>query len=107
MARGWRTIAMGLAGAALLGAAPVDPELADALLHAAPLLSLLGLLIAGRYLGAGTIMRLAARNEARPRAAAPPLPPLRAVSRALARGGALLGAALAVRPPPAAAPALR
>ena len=98
--------AIGLAGVAALGA-PIEPALADALLHAAPLLTLLGLLIAGRYLGAGTITRLAARREARPPAAAPPLLPLRAISRALARGGALLGAALAVRPPPAAAPALR
>jgi hypothetical protein len=95
-------IAMGLAGVALLGAAPIDPDLADGLLHAAPLLALLGLLVAGRCPGAETIARLAARAEPRRSVAAPPSLPLRAGSRAPARGGALLGRALAVRPPPAA-----
>jgi hypothetical protein len=94
-------IAMGLTGVALLGGAPIGLDLADGLLHAAPLLTLLGLLLAGRCPGAAAIARLAAGAERRRSVAAPPPLP-RAGSRAQARGGALLGRALAVRPPPAA-----
>jgi hypothetical protein len=100
--RGHRTIAIALAAAALLAAALLHPGLAAGVLHLAPALALLALLVLGHYVGERTIARIAAaRTGRRRRRRLPAASRLRPLARALARGGDLLGAALAVRPPPA------
>jgi hypothetical protein len=80
--------------------------LAPTLLYAAPLLIVALPLIAGRYVGEERIARLAraVQRRRRPRAAARvAVPPgTRRALRAVPRGGRLIAASLAVRPPPAA-----
>jgi hypothetical protein len=80
--------------------------LAPALLYAAPLLILALPLIAGRYVGEEHIARFAvARRRPRRRPIARVAFPAAARRDVLAvpRGGRLIAASLAVRPPPAAA----
>jgi hypothetical protein len=91
-----------VAALALLAAALIHPGLATGVLHLAPALTILALLFLGRYVGEGTIARIAGHRERRAPRTAHVAPQLRPLARALARGGDLLGAALAVRPPPAA-----
>jgi hypothetical protein len=87
------------AAAALLGAAAG----LEALLFVAPALLLAAPLLHGRFPGERRIAALAsARAVARPRAARTLAPARRAPHALVARGGRLLAAALAVRPPPAA-----
>jgi hypothetical protein len=70
------------------------------LLFLAPAVLLALPLLAGRYIGAERLSRIAhARSPRRPRRAAAGLPP-RAGERLLPRGGLLIAASLAVRPPP-------
>jgi len=80
--------------------------LAPVLLYSAPLLLLLLPLLAGRYVGEEGIARLAQAVRGRRRGRAPrlaaPTAALRAV-RGVPRGGRLIAASLAVRPPPALA----
>jgi hypothetical protein len=60
-------------------------------------------LLGGRYVGEERLVRLARRapvRRPRPRSAAPPVGH-RAVRRAAPRGGLLIAASMAVRPPPA------
>ncbi|MEA2284055.1 MAG: hypothetical protein QOJ21_98 [Solirubrobacteraceae bacterium] len=100
---GRRIALIALVGAAVAGALAAHPGLAAGVLHLAPAIGLLLLLALGRYVGERQIARLAGRRFRRPAAriiAAPAC--LRARARVLARGGALLGASLAVRPPPVA-----
>ncbi len=86
--------------AALLGLAPGT----EALLYVAPALLLLVPLLHGRFPGEDRIAALAARAAApaRPRAASALTPRARRLRALVARGGRLLAASLAVRPPPAA-----
>ncbi|MEY2533005.1 MAG: hypothetical protein QOF29_915 [bacterium] len=100
---GRRIALIALVCATVAAAVAVHPALAPGLLHLAPAIGLLLLLALGRYVGERQIARFAGRRVRRPGhtpAAAPAL--LRARARVLARGGALLGASLAVRPPPGA-----
>jgi hypothetical protein len=73
-----------------------------ALLYLAPAVALLSMLLAGRYPGARTLERWIARTRPRRRAIPTPAPRRPTVKRALPRGGALLAAAFAGRPPPRA-----
>jgi hypothetical protein len=92
--------------AGLVALSMVLTGLGTGLLYLAPALMLLAPLALERYLGEDTIERLrrtvAARRRPRParsiRAALPAAP-----RTLMVRGGALLAASLAVRPPPAAA----
>ena len=97
--------AIAVLGVAIALAATVS-GLDTGLLLLSPALSLLLPLLAGRYLGADTLERLAARGTAprrRRRAAVAPLPRHRPRAT-LIRGGRLLASARAERgPPPVAA----
>jgi hypothetical protein len=93
----------------LLGLAAMTLGLALAGIHGDVLLALPALLLAlallsGRYVGEERLARLAAAFvPARRRAATTSLPAhARRSPRALPRGGRLIAASLAVRPPPAA-----
>lgn len=97
-------IALAAAG---IAAAETLTGMHSGLMHLAPALVLLLPLLAGRYVGEERLAALATRHAA---------PPIRAVARltarlprapraTIARGGALLAAALAERGPPALAPA--
>src|SRR5436305_4178715 len=89
-------IVLGLLGATLLGAG-------DNVMLAAPVLVLVLPLLAGRYVGEEHLARLSAAFAPRPRRAVPTLTPSRLrAPRVLPRGGRLIAAALAVRPPPGA-----
>ena len=73
------------------------------MLLALPALLLALPLMAGRYVGEERLARLAAAFvPRRPRAASSLRPPARRSSQPLPRGGRLIAASLAVRPPPAA-----
>lgn len=74
-------------------------------LYLAPLLLLLLPLLRGRYPGETSLLRLAERRGSRERvsAALGCIHALRAAPCLSVRGGRLLGAALAVRPPPSPA----
>jgi hypothetical protein len=79
---------------------PVVHAVLHAFLYLLPALALLLALRARRYPGERSLLALIARRRSRRRAAVT-VCRYRAVPRAtLARGGALLGEALAVRPPP-------
>jgi hypothetical protein len=80
-------------GVALVGAV-------DALGYLAPTLALLALLALGRYPGERAYVRRLARPRRARRRRPPPAFSHRLVRARLPRGGALLGAALAVRGPP-------
>jgi hypothetical protein len=70
----------------------------------APALTLVFPLLAGRYVGEERLLSLA-RSVPSPRRAASVVPrPRRRFEPLLVRGGRLIGAALAVRPPPALTP---
>jgi hypothetical protein len=87
----------GLAFALLVG--PTTP-----LLFAAPWLLLLAPLIAGRYVGERSLLRLARAGRRPPnRRPAAARARRRPAARAFPRGGGLIGCSLAVRPPPARA----
>ncbi len=76
-------------------------------LLAVPVLVLVLPLLAGRYVGEQQLARLAAAFVAEPRRPAPALVPVaRRTGAALPRGGRLIAASLAVRPPPASSPPL-
>nr|WP_183343456.1 hypothetical protein [Conexibacter arvalis] len=80
------------------------PHVGAGVLHLAPLLLLLGLLFAGRYVGEHQLERLRGllarrRGPARRRPTAGRAPRPRP-GRAVPRGGLLIGSSLAVRPPP-------
>jgi uncharacterized protein len=77
------------------------------LFYLLPALLLLGALLLGHYPGERLRLRLAGahRGTARAAAAVPPPPHLAFARTRLARGGALLGAALAGRAPPSTSPA--
>jgi hypothetical protein len=73
-------------------------------LLAAPVLLFALPLLAGRYVGEERLARLAAAFVAKPRRARScAAPPVRRSPRPLPRGGCLIAASLAVRPPPALA----
>jgi hypothetical protein len=93
---GLAALTLTLASLTLVGA-PGDVLLAlPALLFALPLL-------AGRYVGEERLARLAASLRPPPRRAAATLPTAaRRSPRQLPRGGCLIAASLAVRPPPRA-----
>jgi hypothetical protein len=94
-------VAVALHGPAGAACTP-SHDLQQALTLLAPALALLAPLLLGRYLGAERIVRAAAARRARGRRRAPARAP-RAVARPraeLARGGALIAAALARRGPP-------
>jgi hypothetical protein len=91
-----------VAALALLAAALVHPGLETGVLHLAPALTIVALLFLGRYVGERTIARIAGHGEPRAPRMSRVAPQLRPLARTLARGGDLLGTALAVRPPPAA-----
>jgi hypothetical protein len=98
---GHRRTAIALTALTVLGAALLHPGLAAGVLHLAPALVIVALLVLGHYVGERTIARIAGdRTPRRPRLH-PVAPRLRPLARRLARGGDLLGTALAVRPPPA------
>jgi hypothetical protein len=70
----------------------------------APALTLVFPLLAGRYVGEERLLSLARSVPTPRRAPRVPTLPRRGFEPLLARGGRLIGAALAVRPPPAPAP---
>jgi hypothetical protein len=75
------------------------------LLFLAPWLLVLAPLLAGRYVGERSLLRMARAVRRRPparRAASRPAP-RRPTVRGLPRGGRLIACSLAVRPPPSAA----
>jgi hypothetical protein len=93
---GLAAITLALASLTLLGV-PGD------VLLAAPVLVFALPLLAGRYVGEEQLARLAAAYlGARRRPAVTIAPHARRTARRLPRGGRLIAAALAVRPPPAA-----
>jgi hypothetical protein len=98
--RGQRLLlaAVALAGVLLAGIGFLG--VAEGLLYLAPALVLALPLLAGRYLGAERLSRIAkTRSRHRRRAAASPRAPL-VWGHVLPRGGLLIAASLAVRPPP-------
>lgn len=101
-----RRVLAGLALAAMLVLALLVRHAGTEALLAAPLLTLLAPLLAGRYVGEEQIGRLAAARTsaghtvARARRTSAPL---RAPGLLVPRGGRLLATSLAVRPPPALA----
>jgi hypothetical protein len=97
-----RLVALFLLAALIVGllAGPSAP-----LLFLAPWLLVLAPLLAGRYLGERSLLRMARAVPGRPPRARPAAarPRLRPIVRVLPRGGCLLACSLAVRPPPALA----
>jgi hypothetical protein len=111
MPRGRRLhITLLVAAIAALGPLLSVPGLETGVLFLSPAIVLLASLLTGRYVGEAQIARLAGAMRGRPRRR-----PGRAVAPASAlrgrglmpRGGRLVAMSLAVRPPPAATPALR
>lgn len=98
-----RHLLLALTAVGLLCVAPIALGAPVDLLLAAPVLLLALPLLSGRYLGEGTLRRLARRVVPRPRRAACAGVRTTRHRAVLPRGGALLAGALAVRPPPAAA----
>jgi hypothetical protein len=91
--------AIGTSALLLLAALAGHPDL---LVYSAPLFLVAAPLLAGHYVGAEQLERLATRRSAtlprRPPVAA--RPSMRRPAALLPRGGRLIGEALAVRPPP-------
>lgn len=100
-----RNVVLGLAGFALaLTASTLLGVPVDAILIALPAFVVTLPLLAGRFVGEERIARLAAAYAARrrrPQRAATTVAATGRPRRVLPRGGRLLAAALAVRPPPA------
>ncbi|WP_320669325.1 hypothetical protein [Patulibacter defluvii] len=94
-----------LAAIAMLVVAALVPDSASVLLTLAPAVALFALLLSGHYVGEDRIARLARAWRARRVRPARSLrvAPVRPRGR-VPRGGRLIAAALAVRPPPAALP---
>jgi hypothetical protein len=92
-------LALALTGVLVLGLAV---GLTTPLLFLAPCLLVLAPLLAGRYLGERSLLRLARAVRRRPsrRRPATARARRRPAARALARGGGLIACSLAVRPPP-------
>jgi hypothetical protein len=104
MPRRDRQLLLGLAATTLALAALTLVGVHSDVLLAAPVLVIALPLLAGRYVGEEQLARLAAAfRGARRRPAVTIAPHARRTVRRLPRGGRLLAAALAVRPPPAAA----
>jgi hypothetical protein len=76
-------------------------EVGAELLFFLPLLVVVLPLIGGRYWGEGTLERLRERRAQPARASTDLVLPVRRITRAVIRPGALMGMSLAVRPPPA------
>ncbi|MGH2963197.1 MAG: hypothetical protein ACRDL3_13545 [Solirubrobacterales bacterium] len=76
----------------------------EALLYMAPTLLLALPLALGRYPGEEILAAARAQRPARSRAVSEPRPAAAPPARALARGGGLIAAYLAERPPPAPQP---
>lgn len=97
-----RLLALGLVGSLVIGlllAGSTTP-----LLFLAPWLLVLAPLLAGRYLGERSLLRLARGARSRPRRPRVTRPARRRPAICvLPRGGCLIGSSLAVRPPPALA----
>jgi hypothetical protein len=72
------------------------------LLCIAPALALAAVLLARRYPGERLLLAATTRRRGRRRRAALALPPLRPLLLRVPRGGLLMAAQLAVRPPPLA-----
>jgi hypothetical protein len=99
-----RQLLLGLAAMTLALAALTLVGVHSDVLLAAPVLVFAVPLLAGRYVGEEQLARLAAAFlGARRRPAATMAPRARRIERRLPRGGRLIAAALAVRPPPAGA----
>jgi hypothetical protein len=89
--------------ASALAVAHSSVALATGFLFLAPALLMLMALLAGRYIGADRLARIA-RSRPSPRREVPIIRPARLrFHRVPPRGGLLLGASLAVRPPPSRA----
>lgn len=102
MTRRDRTILFGLAGLTLALAAPTLFGVHGDVLLAMPALLFALPLLAGRYVGEARLARLAAAFvAARRRPAGSLRPAARRSPVAVPRGGRLIAASLAVRPPPA------
>jgi hypothetical protein len=99
----WAWIVLLAVAVAAFCAAVCVPGLQTGVLFLAPAIVLLASLAAGHYLGEDRLARLAAafRPRRRRRRGAIAVAALRCV-RLMPRGGRLVGACLAVRPPPAA-----
>jgi hypothetical protein len=97
----WRLVALSLLVALVVGLGLAGS--ATPLLFLAPSLLVLAPLLAGRYVGERSLIRLARTRRRRPlgRHSAAARIPDRPIVALLARGGRLLGCSLAVRPPPA------
>lgn len=104
MTRRDRQLLFALAGLTLALASLTLVGVSSDVLLVAPVLVLALPLLAGRYVGEQQLARLAAAFVARRRRPAAALAPtVRRASRSLPRGGRLIAASLAVRPPPAPA----
>ena len=101
MLRRDRLLLFGLAGLTLALAALTQAGVDSDVLMALPALLFVLPLMAGRYVGEERLARLAAACvPARRRATGSLLTTARRMPRALPRGGHLIAASLAVRPPP-------
>jgi hypothetical protein len=102
-----RSVARRLVALSLLGALAIGLLLTGSstpLLFLAPCLLVLAPLLAGRYVGERSLLRLARGVRRRPRREAVARPARRGpATRVLPRGGCLIGSSLAVRPPPSLA----
>jgi len=97
-----RLVALGLLAALAIGL--VLAGSGTTLLFLGPWLLVLAPLLAGRYVGERSLVRLARTPRRRPRRPPAARPVARRPSvRVLPRGGCLIGCSLAVRPPPALA----
>jgi hypothetical protein len=104
MTRRDRQLLFALAGLTLALAALTLVGVHSDVLLAAPVLVFALPLLAGRYVGEQQLARLAAAHVVARRRPAPALvPSARRAPRRLPRGGRLIAASLAVRPPPALA----
>lgn len=95
----WRLAVPAVVGALWLAGLRVE-GLQLALVYLAPVVALATLLLTGRYPGARVLERYIARRRVRRRIAAGPVPRRRRSHRLLPRGGRLVAAGLAGRPPP-------
>jgi hypothetical protein len=108
MTRRDRHVLFGLAALTLVVAVLAHSGVSGDLLLALPALLFALPLLAGRYVGEERLARLAAAFVTPRRAKAAPLPSTaRRSPRSLPRGGRLIAASLAVRPPPHAGALLR
>jgi hypothetical protein len=103
MTRRDRQLLLGLAALTLALASLTLVGIHSDVLLVAPVLVFALPLLAGRYVGEEQIARLAAAHVAAPLRPAAAAPRTRRSASLLPRGGRLIAAALAVRPPPAAA----